>query len=134
MVLFALTGFLSLEIIFEHSDKQARECLHGQDHVVLPLYLESLAWLIVGTLDLANDKHGDGNGDVEGDEGRWRVFGFCFCSVCLAYVRHSGGGPTCLFSLHPQHDLRGRGAIAVLTPQIRNHWHKDRAPFSSTGQ
>lgn len=48
IVLFALTGFLSLVIIFEHSDKQARECLHGQDHVVLPLYLESLAWLIVG--------------------------------------------------------------------------------------
>lgn len=77
IVLFALTGFLSLEIILEHSNKRARERLHGQDHAVWPLYLGSTC-LLRARRDLADDKHGDGDGDVEDDEGRWGGFFFFF--------------------------------------------------------
>lgn len=88
IVLFALTGFLSLEIILEHSNKRARERLHGQDHAVWPPYLESPAWLLGGMWDLADDKHGDGDGDVEDDEGRCGSFFFflVFAVVLCAWL------------------------------------------------
>ena len=46
IILFALTGPLSLEPLFEHCSKQAHEHLICQSCVLFPLYSESLAWAV----------------------------------------------------------------------------------------